>query len=54
MESYREMYFLLFNEMSKAIELMQNAQRAAEELFICANEPACVQAIDRDDETGGD
>ncbi len=34
MADYRKMYYLLFNETTKAIELLQNAQRNAEEIFI--------------------
>lgn len=34
MADYKEMYQLLFNEMSKAIEIMQSAQCKAEEMYI--------------------
>lgn len=35
---YKKMYFTLFNKISKAIELLQSAQRTTEELYISASE----------------
>lgn len=34
MADYQKMYHTLFSEMSKAIEMMQNAQRMTEEMYI--------------------
>lgn len=34
MDDYSKLYLLLFNETTKAIDLLQNAQRIAEEIFI--------------------
>jgi len=36
---YQKMYATLFHAVTDAIELLQAAQRAAEELFISAKEP---------------
>lgn len=33
MADYRKMYYHLFNETTKAIEILQNAQQKAEEIF---------------------
>jgi len=37
MENYKEMYCALFNEVSKAIEALQEAQRKVEEMYISAD-----------------
>jgi hypothetical protein len=34
MPDYKEMYFILFRAQTKAIELLQKAQRETEELYI--------------------
>lgn len=34
MQEYKKMYFILFNEMSKTIERLQESQRIAEELYM--------------------
>lgn len=36
MEDYKAMYFKLFNETQKAIELLQKAHQDCEELFLSA------------------
>ena len=33
MEEYKEMYYTLFNEVTKAIELLQQAQKKAENKY---------------------
>ena len=38
MIDYKEMYLALFRDMTKAIELLQEAQKRAEEQFISAEE----------------
>ena len=34
MESYKELYFKLFDSTTKAIEILQQAQRETEEIYI--------------------
>lgn len=34
MPDYREMYYILFREMTKAVSALQSAQRQTEELYI--------------------
>jgi hypothetical protein len=39
MPDYAKMYQLLFRSQTKAIELLQDAQREAEEIFLSATDP---------------
>lgn len=44
MPDYKEMYIALFRTMTLCIEMMQNAQKTAEEMYISADE-AAIQLV---------
>jgi hypothetical protein len=50
MEDYKEMYLKLFNETTKAIQLLQAAQQKSEELYILndANIDPTLEISDKD------
>lgn len=49
MEPYKEMYYLLFHSTTKAIIVLQEAQKAAENMYISAGEPK-LKLIGKKDE----
>lgn len=52
MADYREMYLHLMRETDKAIELLIQAQRDCEEMYISAPEPE-LTALGQEESTGG-
>jgi len=53
MPDYAEMYRILFQSQSKAIEVLQKAQQATEEMYISAPEPD-IRILDADKQDGGE
>ncbi len=45
MADYKKMYSILFNEMSKAIDILQQAQIKTEEMFISADDTPVPMSV---------
>lgn len=48
MANYKKMYLSLFNDVSKAIEFLQSAQRKTEELFINSDDELVICLSEHD------
>lgn len=53
MSNYRAMYYKLFNAMTDAIQILQQAQQAAEEIYISSEEYDIEQAEEKGSKNGG-
>lgn len=46
MSLYKKMYYQLFNDVSRAIELLQKSQQRTEELYLQEDQPPQLRTLD--------